>query len=221
MTPKVYIPHGSTHYASWVGERVPNMEKADIVMFTGGTDIASSLYHEKPHPLNDVPDKVRDAFEVQVFLEAYHQKKKLLGVCRGAQFLCVMAGGKLVQNQPNTGNHHMTPIVMGRKLKDIPITSSHHQAQYPWPIENFKILGYTFKNCTFHHNGDMKEMLNGTRYGLDTVDLPEVEDVFYPNINALAIQGHPEWLNPKTNPNEQETIDHYKNLLKLFMEDKL
>lgn len=214
---KVYIPHGSPNYANWVGPIVSDLSKADLVLFTGGTDINAKLYNEKPSPANDTPDENRDDFEVHVFLEAYHKGMPMMGICRGAQLLCVMAGGKLVQNQSNScGRHHITPIINGEKQDDILVTSSHHQAQFPWPIKNFRLLGFTYGICSFHHDGEGKEMVKTSK-----ANLPEVEDALYPQINALAIQSHPEWMYPPADKNEMKTIAHYKRLLKLFMEGKL
>lgn len=110
----------------------------------------------------------------------------------------------------------MTPIINGEKKPDILVTSSHHQAQFPWAIKDFKLLGFTYGVCSFHHDGNGKEIVKTPK-----ANLPEVEDAFYPRINALAIQSHPEWMYPPANAEEIKTIAHYKALLKLFMEGKI
>ena len=116
----------------------------------------------------------------------YYQIPKL-GVCRGAQFLTVMAGGKLIQHV--TGHNNTTDSIYYQgKVLNIP--SDHHQMMYPFNLDksNYSILGHSlhFKSDTY---------LNGEN---ENIELPEnflePEIVFYNDFNSLCIQSHPEWI---------------------------
>jgi hypothetical protein len=219
MSRKIYVVGSSTDYASWMeGVLVPSIEDADLVVFTGGTDVDPALYGELPHPMTQRPDKLRDKFEVATFEEAKSLGKKMVGICRGAQFLCVMAGGKLIQHQENKGQHLMYNI-FGPPIK---VSSDHHQSQYPWILprrdyllptrDDFKLLGWTEGISSFHEGENGIEVLPPLTPDLFT----EVEDAYYPKIDALAIQSHPEWLDPYS-----ESVRYHRKLLTMFMKGEL
>lgn len=185
--PKIYVVGGNTTYARWIPNHkiVDSIEHADIVLFTGGEDVDPSLYNEKPHP-KTYSNIDRDNREQKVFKEAKKLKKKMIGICRGSQFLCVMSGGKLVQHQENPNFIH--PIYV-HKYGEIDITSTHHQAQFPYnlPYTDYMLVGYCHKpQSTIHLNGEGKELLpKGSYY-------QEAEIVIYKKTRCLCIQGHPE-----------------------------
>lgn len=204
MNRKIYVVDGGMGMSSgnWMGDRfVRNMEDADLVVFTGGQDINPMLYGEPRHPLTHYSPR-RDEYEVTEFKNARSMDKNMLGICRGAQLLCAMAGGKLVQHQENRGGHEIETNGGGK----IVVTSCHHQAQFPWglPKDSWRLLGWSFLQSAYHEDGNQKEMLGGD----EPYSMTEVEDVYYPKLKALAVQGHPEWIR-HTSP----TITHYRKLL--------
>jgi hypothetical protein len=223
MSRKIYVVGGYTEYANWMGPTglVSSVAEADLVVFTGGTDVDSLLYNEPRHPMTQHPNKSRDAHELSEFKKALDLGKHICGVCRGAQLMCVLSGGRLVQHQQNRGSHKIE-TTSGRFI----VTSDHHQAQYPWGIprppqgytprdtedEGWEILGWTRGQSEFHLGGRGEEML---------FEQVEVEDVIYRHTKALAIQSHPEWQFPPSGGMEAETINYYQKLLNLHMEDKL
>jgi gamma-glutamyl-gamma-aminobutyrate hydrolase PuuD len=145
--------------------------------------------------------------------------KHILGICRGAQLCCVMAGGKLVQHQKNSGRHEITYRDSADGVSRLMVVSDHHQAQFPWGLgDGAKVLAWTHRLSPFHENGNQEEMLrtgaDGGRSGI------EVEDVYYPKTKALAVQTHPEWLDPH-DTEEARTIAHYRKLLTLHLTDSL
>lgn len=210
---KIYVVGGQTHYTNWIEnvELVDNVEDSDLVFFTGGEDVHPDIYHESIHP-RTYSNINRDLKEIEIMHKAVELGKKLIGVCRGSQFLCVMAGGSLVQDQPNPGFIHE---IKTYKDSTIEVSSTHHQAQYPYRIDagQYTILGWTEGMLPYHEDGNQVE-LNPTR---------EVEDCFYRNINALAIQSHPEmlWDINKPMTGFEETISHYRELLKRFLNNGL
>lgn len=204
---KAFIPWGGDQILNWMGAyRTPNLKDADFLALNGGTDINPAIYKHRALEMTDIPDNDRDLLEINSILEAVRLKKPIVGTCRGAQLLCAMAGGVLIQHQSDEPNHE----VITSDGSVITVASSHHQAAYPWPIpsRDFKLLGWCREWVSAFHLMD-KLVFDATR--------PEVEDVYYRKINALAIQSHPEWIYNKSYEGNQPTINHYRGLLeKLF-----
>ena len=141
-----------------------NLDNVRLVVFTGGADVNPSLYGDVKHPKTHCAEK-RDWYEGQIFKKALERKIPCFGICRGAQLLCVMSGGKLNQHSPNHYLSHELIIEDGREIKT---NSSHHQVQLP-TIDS-KIIAWTISP---------NEKL-------------EAEAVEYPTINSAGVQFHPE-----------------------------
>ncbi len=108
----------------FIGTR--SIEKADIVLFTGGPDIDPTLYAEKPLSTTHVSAS-RDAVDLEAW--AVSEDKLKVGICRGAQFLNVMCGGALWQDVDNhTKDHSIHERLTGARLW---VTSAHHQMMIP------------------------------------------------------------------------------------------
>lgn len=162
----------------------------DVVLFTGGADVNPELYGHTKHPTTGY-SMACDALDLEVFNLARktNSKIKFAGICRGSQFLCVMAGGKLIQDCKNHaiwGTHEATDFE-GVKYW---VTSTHHQMQYPLDVQH-KVLAWSdniASNCEMHVDGEVVK-----------VDMPmDYEAVWYPDIKALAFQPHPEFAGAKT-----------------------
>lgn len=213
----IYVVGGDTSYANWLeGNIVSSVKDADIVLFTGGEDVSPSLYNEpcsnfthcNPH---------RDASEKLVFNQARELEKHMIGICRGAQLLCVLSGGRLVQHQENKNRYHK--LYFKPKTNEemtlpamVSISSEHHQLAYPFDMHPslYRVLASAAES-RFHLDGKGVEMLG---------NVPEPEIVYYPLTRCLGIQGHPEWMYPK-----KELYNHTFNLLNYlvtnFLKDKL
>lgn len=157
----------------------------DVFALWGGMDIHPSYYKEVKHPYSEAKmnPTERDVFEWKAMLLCKVKEIPMLGICRGAQFLTVAAGGSLIQHVNGHGYDHPIITDSGEMLFS---TSIHHQMMNPWKIPH-KLLAWTEKaRSGRYENGyqaDVREMK----------DHPEPEIVFYPHIKALAIQGHPEY----------------------------
>jgi len=220
MKRKIYVVGNSTDYANWMqGKLTKDLEKADLVCFTGGEDVSPNLYGEPKHYTTGCnPD--RDQYESQIFKQALALKKPMIGICRGSQFLCVMNGGKLVQHQENKFSMHKFMTIepsstagIENAITEYEITSTHHQAQYPWNLKekDYVVLGWTENLSKFHLNGEGKEIVNGI--------VPfnqECENVYYPKTKCLGIQGHPEWMS-EIHP----TVKYLQNQLDKLINNKL
>lgn len=209
MLRKIFVVGGGRGYMNWMqGRQVGRMKEADLVVFTGGEDVNPEVYGKKAHPLTGF-NRVRDRYEMIAFEEAQERNKKIIGICRGSQLMCALAGGILVQHQQHPWIH---PILTenGRRIFT---TSTHHQRQFPWGGKKprFKLLAWATPRFSPFSQGE--------GFGDDMADRkPEAEVVLYPDIKALAIQGHPEMVYPAGNVWEQNFIGFCREQLNNLME---
>lgn len=188
---KVYVVGEAKHYANFITgvKLVDDIEIADIVLFTGGEDVDPSLYGCEKHPTT-FSNINRDLTEKEIF-QKVRPDQLCLGVCRGSQFLCVMNGGKLIQNVCNHGIYGTHGIV-NRDGIIYEITSTHHQMQYPFDLsyEDYDILYTSYDSRSYTYEGDGIDLHKIYMQG-------EPEIVLYHKENTpkcLAIQGHPEYM---------------------------
>ncbi len=190
MERKVFVVGNATYYSKFIYNSVlvDSIEEADIVLFTGGEDVDPSLYKTSNCGLS-YSNLDRDMYEKEVF-NSIPKDKLVVGVCRGSQFLCVMNGGKLVQDIGGHGLWGTHQIYSDVYDKQIDITSTHHQLQCPYNLDskNYDILYYAT-------NGYINEYLGVEKFKGRLGKLPEI--VLYHKANmpkCLAIQGHPEMM---------------------------
>jgi putative glutamine amidotransferase len=176
-----------------------DLDKADALMFTGGEDISPTLYGEKHGKYTGGTSSRRDSEEVYYFKEARDRNLPIIGICRGAQLLCAMAGGKLVQHIKHPGRH-MIHTDDGKKFL---MNSLHHQMMMPLNTKH-RLIAWTEHLSPFHLDGDGNE-LNPFPDGRE----PEV--VYFEDIKGLGIQGHPEWMEPEM---AQVALPYFNNLVK-------
>lgn len=159
---------------------------ADIVIFSGGTDINPRLYHQTKLDKTQNPDLDRDRIEQAVYHAAVAKKKYIVGICRGAQLVNVLNGGSLWQHvDGHVGtNHQMMYINEDGGKFIVAVTSDHHQLVIP--TADGKIWGYA-QECTFKQNDVIK------RHVAPNQANPEPEIVFYKATRSLCFQPHPEW----------------------------
>ena len=203
MSRKIYVVGHQRGYAGWMqGQPVPNIEDADLVVFTGGEDINPAIYGKAQHPLTWFNEH-RDKFEIEHFDYAVEKGKKMIGICRGAQLLCALAGGILVQHQ----SHPMYHKMLTSDGREVITTSTHHQRQFPWGGKkpNFKLLAWADHLSPFSEGQNKDDNMKDDR--------PEAEIVLYPDIQALAIQGHPEFVFPAYNEREAEFLGYVREQL--------
>jgi putative glutamine amidotransferase len=74
------------------------VDDKDLLIFVGGQDVDPSVYGYKRQPWCGQPNTFRDAFETKVLWRALCPEKKILGICRGHQFVNAVLGGKLYQD---------------------------------------------------------------------------------------------------------------------------
>lgn len=210
---KVYIIGGAHHRGdTFLGEAVTKMREADVVLLTGGEDINPKLYNEKCGYRTSFNLR-RDAHEVEQYDIAVSLGIPIFGICRGAQLLCAMAGGRLVQDLSHP-NYHDILLWDGTRVDT---TSCHHQLQYPWSIPNgkdkYRILGYAEGLANNYLNGENSKIMMPSD---ENNIIIEPELVYYKETKALGIQGHPEWMGRNT-----KLVRLMVKLTELLVEDKL
>ena len=83
------------------------------ILLTGGQDVAPELYGEHPLPECGKICPHRDRTDRIVFQYAMERDLPLLGICRGAQLINVLLGGKLWQDLPSQTR---TPLTHRQQL---------------------------------------------------------------------------------------------------------
>jgi gamma-glutamyl-gamma-aminobutyrate hydrolase PuuD len=160
--------------------RPSDMDSPDVevklVVFTGGADITPELYGIKNTGLSHNM-AIRDIHEVGVFMRALKKGLPMFGICRGAQLLCVMAGGKMVQHLDGHHGSHRIKTYDGRMIG---VNSSHHQMVLP--PDDARVLAWAEPALSKVY----KPYATAPRY--------EYECMYYPALNAVGVQYHPELL---------------------------
>jgi len=163
------------------------IEHGSVVLFGGGEDISPSLYNAKKSrwTFADQTPSLRDSLEKAAFKQAQKVGAFCYGICRGAQLLCALSGGKLVQHVNGHGDTHWLVMKNG---KELPTSSVHHQMMYPFDMEanKYEILGWSkekISNVYVLHDGDIRRDIS-----------LEPEVIYFPETRSLGIQGHPEFM---------------------------
>lgn len=214
MNKKIFVVGGDLEYTNWFPlkkEFVNSIEEAELIVFTGGSDVDPEFYGEPMHP-KTYSSYARDAKEIAIFNKAKELGIPMIGICRGSQLLCICNEGKLIQHQENPLYIHEIKTYDNEVIKT---TSTHHQAAYPFnlPEEDYKILAWTEGISDIHEDGNEFEL-----------DPPvECEIVYYPKTNSLGIQGHPEMMfkNNKARLGYEADIEWFQELLINFINNKI
>jgi carbamoylphosphate synthase small subunit len=187
-------------------EKTYNSNEADLVCFTGGSDVSPHLYGEGKHPLTGNSLK-RDEVESEWFNVFKAQGIPMVGVCRGGQFLNVMCGGKLYQHVNNHaigGTHGLLDLPTGKRWE---VTSTHHQMMRVGAEGT--LIGQSDGTWA-----TVKEYVSEGKVvddaGYSNVD---VEVVAYPESNVLCFQPHPEF-------EEGECREYFFTLVYKLLGDK-
>jgi gamma-glutamyl-gamma-aminobutyrate hydrolase PuuD len=155
---------------------VPDPADAEIIVFIGGPDVEPRRYGEAPIPATHFV-RDRDKYDLKVFNKFPNAIK--VGICRGAQFLNVMSGGKMWQDvDHHTKPHFLFDIDSERKVF---VTSTHHQMMRPGKESVLIAKAY---------QSHVREA-EGLRI-VGSQD-PDPEVLWYPNTKSLCFQPHPEF----------------------------
>ena len=79
--------------------------RSTALLLTGGLDVDPALYGEAPHPTTETSIRRATASRSRSRARAVARDMPLFAICRGVQVLNVAAGGTLVQDIPQRGDH--------------------------------------------------------------------------------------------------------------------
>jgi len=173
-------PFAEMFVRSWC-RKADTPDEADLVVFSGGEDVNPIYYDEEPHPLCSFNTK-RDEKDMLLYAHCLDNGIPMLGICRGAQFLWVMNGGKLYQHIDNhVGDHAMWDV--RKKIMIDKVSSVHHQSCIRNADIGAEVLGESSVAKERWRNKTDKTV--GT--------MADIEAFFIRDTCCLGIQGHPEY----------------------------
>lgn len=162
---------------------IPNDAKGYLLLH-GGEDISPGIYKQKPNRFcNAIPEASRrDQIEINMITRAKELGLTILGICRGAQLLCALDGGTLVQHiVGHTSTNHNIIDNYGDNIGKS--NTAHHQMMVPRDSRTTEVLGRVNQPILGYSEEDtLREYQN----------VPEI--VVFRNYKALGVQFHPEWM---------------------------
>jgi len=175
------------------------LDVIDALVLSGGGDIDPSRYDGKRHETNYSIDQERDTLELELARRVIDTGMPTLGICRGAQILNVVQGGKLIEHIPD----EVGVKVLHRAPPREPVT---HGVKLKTGSRLAKILGRDqFDATSWHH-----QALRGAAAGFDAVaHAPDgtIEAIEMPSHPwMIAVQWHPE-LSAASDPLQQKLFD--------------
>ena len=154
------------------------------LLLHGGEDISTSIYNEQnsSYCRTSIRPSYRDSIEMGFIKKAISLNIPIIGICRGAQLICAMDGGSLVQHIEGHrgGSHTITDVASGLKYQ---ANSAHHQMLKLNKKNGNTLLALCEDEVVGYGEGDRPAVYD---------HVPEV--VYFPKMRAIGIQGHPEWM---------------------------
>lgn len=168
-----------------------------LILFTGGADVDPSYYGDNsPRRLCGSNIK-RDRVEKIIYDLAIEYDIMMTGICRGVQFLNVMAGGKMMHHISGHDNGlHNIQLETGESVL---VNSYHHQMVLP--DHNAKIIGWSSEVLSSVYIGNNDEYVE--------YQGREVEAVIFPKTKSFGVQYHPEVMSEHL-----EGYNYYRTMVK-------
>jgi putative glutamine amidotransferase len=186
----------------YVATKADDLLPESALVVWGGEDISPSLYGKDVSEYTNANDRpsMRDRREWALMLRAKEMGLPIIGICRGAQMLCALAGGFLVQDVTNHGRSHG---VVTKDQTELFVSSLHHQMLYPFAVEH-DMIAWTPQKLSNHYM-DVNNHIH--------VEV-EPEFVYFPKERGIAIQWHPEYMDVDCPANlfVKEKIKEYCNV---------
>jgi putative glutamine amidotransferase len=175
------------------------LDVIDALILSGGGDIDPSRYDGKHHETNYAVDQERDALELELGRRVIASGMPTLGICRGAQILNVVQGGKLIEHIPD----EVGEKVLHRAPPREPVM---HSVKLKTASRLAEIIGRDeFDVPSWHH-----QALRGAAAGFEAVahaldgTIEAIEMPSHPWL--IAVQWHPE-LSAASDPLQQKLFD--------------
>lgn len=177
-----------------------------LVVFTGGADVSPSYYGDKSPKRICSCNPDRDAEERRIFGFARQRGIKMVGICRGMQFLNVMTGGRMMHDiSGHSGNSHK---VMTKDRDEPFVTNSFHH-QMCILSQQSHLLAWSHERLSKRYIGANDEP--------EDYDGPEVE-AFYNSIDkCVGVQWHPEVSLDMVDDDCKDSTSWFVHLVKDFL----
>lgn len=171
-------------------EIVSTISEADLVQFTGGSDVDPAFYGHRKHPLTH-SNKQRDRAEKLIYKICLKNNKPMAGICRGGQFLNVMNGGKMWQHVTGHCCQHPATCFDIDPGVSLLVTSTHHQMIIPVnDVSRYRLL----LTANLRERRTKCSPLNSRESIMNMVGLKrDIEALIYTNTRCLCFQPHPEF----------------------------
>lgn len=191
MSDRILLVQGAGYYntvncfgevTSKVSEFMQNPKDFKLVLFTGGSDVDPRFYGERSPKGMCHTNPERDLYEIAIFRRARKHGILMAGICRGFQFLNVMAGGKMMHHLDGHGySTHLMQLMTGEVLT---VNSLHHQmVLLP---DDAKLVGWSKERLSIRYYGENDEL---THYiGAEN------EAAIFPKTKSFGVQYHPEMM---------------------------
>lgn len=181
------------------------LKMCDGLLFTGGQDVAPSMYNELPINDSVVPCEERDNMESIVLKLAMKMDIPILAICRGIQFINAYLGGSLYQDIPT---QYSTNIIHQMSK---PYDRTAHNVSIVKDSPLYSLLQTELLGVNSYHHQAVKE--------LTTMAMPMAfsedglcEAFYVPNKKFIwALQWHPE-LSYETDENSMAIFRHFVNV---------
>ncbi len=161
-----------------------DIKEGACLLLHGGSDISPTLYNHKVSKYCHAGSYVtpRDATERDMINQAVALGNPIIGICRGAQLLCAVDGGHLVQHIIGHGNNGHQ--VLSQQYGNLGVSNTaHHQMMVPRRTKYNQTIGFVDETIHGFEQEDKLRVYTST---------PEI--VYFEELNGLGIQGHPEWM---------------------------
>lgn len=170
-----------------------DLKEGDFLVVWGGADIWPGYYNKGRSSASwaDNQPSVRDQVEWALIQRAIELGIPMVGVCRGAQMMCAAAGGFLYQDVKSHGGTH---AVNTFDEKEFLVNSIHHQMMEPKGTKHEMIAWTPPRSNHYMDVIDGEDVTHPAGY-LER----EPEYIYFKDINAHAVQWHPEGL-PENSP---------------------
>lgn len=175
-------------------------ESSSILVVWGGADISPALYGH-PQSRTTYPGRDRDPIEWALMKRAVEMGIPIIGVCRGAQMLCALAGGFLIQDVRGHSGHHTVETHRGDSLT---VNSIHHQMMAGLEKVPHELLAWSTTNRSNQYIWKDDQIYNPPE------GFVEPEFVYFPEVRGFAIQWHPEMMS-ENSPATRFIMDEYED----------
>lgn len=165
------------------------LDACDAICLTGGSDVEPRHYGQSAHNTT-FPNVYRDTSDIQFSEAALKKGKPIIGICRGAQLLCVTAGGSLIQDVTGhaiVGTNHNITTDTGENFQ---VTSTHHQMMHPVGTKNKRLAWAHGLSSRYEIEARKAANMSSFKNKIGVIQEPEV--VWFPELLGLAVQYHPE-----------------------------